>query len=110
MNFIIRAFVFLSALGILTAPSNANDVRFVKSVANGCKTLGIVKAGIERPPTFMNDNVLLGAAMLDELKTKARALGADRLVIRDVANRRQLSTHGVAWWLGGTYVAEAFKC
>lgn len=105
-------------------PAMANsDVQFAGGAATKCTLKGIVKAELTAPPATgavaaLSDprkvsGGILQTDALAKLKQQARALGANRLYVRDI-NSEGVIAFGArgagASWEGSLLVAEAYRC
>jgi len=108
-----RFFSVLFACCLVSASAEAGNVRLLKNTPKGCQSAGLVRAYIENELPIFNPKYILGAELFAELKTKAAKLGANRIVVRDAINEKNITYHRglhTQTWRASTYVAEAFRC
>ncbi len=99
------------------------DIRFASAAAANCKLKGIIDSRFDAPDQDMFAVLNKGAdasigiiqtSALAELKNKAAALGANRIIVRDLNSEGTITYHQRtgrgASWHGSKIVAEAYQC
>jgi len=98
------------------AYAGSSTVIFVKQVSKRCKHLGSVSYAFEGEKLYSSNEgfkvVPAGPIFSDQMKMKAKKLGANRLVLVEVFNNKKvMSGMGHHEWITKSeYRARAFKC
>ena len=115
-------FAAIVALGISVGQASAESgVIVYGGSTKGCIVKGIVRSTFNPPQTrkflWMSAPPFHGfgsSDTIDDLKRKAAALGANRIIIRDTASEgyiRHVRGGGIGKeWINTTLIAEAVKC
>lgn len=115
-------FAAIIAIGLSVDQASAESgVIVYNGSTKGCVIKGIVRTTFEPPQTrkflWMSAPPFQGfvsSDVIDDLKRKAAALGANRINIRDAASEGRLHhVHGggvYGEWINTTLIAEAVKC
>jgi len=112
LSLVIMLFGFSSSF----VYARSDTVIFVKQVSKSCKHLGSVSHAFEGEKLYSSREgfkvVPAGPVFADEMKMKAKKMGANRLVLVEVFNNKKvMSGMGHHEWITQSeYRARAFKC
>lgn len=117
----MRLLLPIALAHLLLSPTlAAAEVRFYAGPLQSCAVKGIIKSqAFEVPqPSFLGTDFtvprFIGVAAIADLKRQAAALGANRIVVRNVPSEGSRSfgtrTGAGAEWTGSVIVAEAYRC
>lgn len=115
---LLAAAVLAGAFSGTTVAATGDDIRFVRTVPKSCKHLGSVRHQADNTTLFEGWSAFKavdgGPVFADGMREKARALGANRLVIVDIFHDVTVTTGarvGMHESVDATDIrARAFKC